>query len=201
MEDVDYDTWKPLVERATAYVCRDFPDVEREDISQHLWMKLMENRQHITSHEERGVPTMLSRWGTTYAWDLRKEHLQLSPQYSYRTSDIKKVLDVIFDKRDWENAVVPDDARSEFSCSIEVATDIYIAYEKLGHAQKQAIFERYALGVAPKDDAGVKRLYRAVCALTDKLNWYQKQPDRDYVGTRKVLTNANARANISHQEN
>lgn len=199
MSDDFVTKWGDIVNRIANSVARDFPDIERDDVAQYLYMLILE--QKFEDPTLIWMFKVLSRAANIYAWDQRKEHLQLSPQYSYRTRDVKAILASLFDRQDWESVKVPDDAKSEFNdVFLEINCDVKGAWMKLGYAQKRAIFEKYALGFEPKDEAAQKRLYRAVAALTDNLNWYQKNRGEDYVGSRRVITNANARANISHLE-
>lgn len=192
--------WKDSINRTASFVCRDFPDVEKEDVRQELYVFVLKNQAKLKSPEYQGATTALTKAAKAYAWDQRKQHLQLSSQYSYRTSDIKAILESVFDARDWNSVSVPDDAKSEFNdVFLELNCDIKRAWESLGHSQKKIIFERYALGQSPEDAAGAKRLSRAIEKLTDTVNWYQKPPDRDYTGTRKAITNANARYILGNQ--
>lgn len=191
--------WGTVVRRAANFVCRDFPDVEKSDVLQHLYAFVLE--EGFTDPEESWIPKVLCRSGTIFAWDQRKEHLQLSCQYSYRTSDVRHILETVFEMQDWSNVRVPDDAKSEFNdVFMELNSDIKRAWESLGHAQKKVIFERYALGWEPETAADKKRLWRAIVALTDSVNWYKRPRSRDFVGTRRAITNAHARADISHLE-
>lgn len=189
--------WKDAVERTARFVVRDFPDVEREDVIQELFLFIIQNQERLKHPDQVGAQKTLARAAKEFAWDQRKQHLALSVQYSYRTSDVKAILETAFDHSNWENVRVPDDARSEFNdVFLEVNSDVVRAFHSLGHSQKKVIFQRFALGVYPENQTEVKRLYRAVAALTDKLNWYQKAPDSDFVGKRKVISNNNARYNI-----
>jgi len=193
--------WAKDVNRTAAFVSGDFPDVEREDLTQHLFMKLLENQQYLKSPEERGATTMLLWWAKAYAKSVRTEHLQLSPQYSYRTSDIRDILHVVFQQQDWESVEVPDDARSEFrDVFLEINIDVKRAFEKLGEKQKLVIFEKYAMSIDPVDPAGRKRLSRAIEALTDRVNFYQHAIDDEFIGKRRVMSNAKARYVTKNQE-
>lgn len=195
-EDI-YSLWKDLVDRTTSFIVRDFPDVEREDVVQALFLFVFENRDKLKSPDQVGATRTLARAAKEFAWDQRKQHLALSTQYSYRTSDVKHILETAFNHDSWENVRVPDDARSEFNdVFLEINSDVLRAYQSLGHSQKKTIFERYALGIYPENQTEVKRLYRAIVALTDNLNWYQRPRDVEYVGTRRVKTNANSRYDI-----
>jgi hypothetical protein len=185
--------WGDAVKRTAGFVARDFPDVEREDVMQELFLFIMKHPT-LESPDKPGSTMVLMKAARFYAWNQRKQHLQLSPQYSYRTSDIKAILETVFDQRDWANVRVPEDAQSEYNdVFLEINSDVKRAWESLGHAQKKVIFEKYALGIDPQGQTEAKRLSRAIEKLTDAINWYQKPDNRDYVGTRRVITNANAR--------
>lgn len=189
--------WRDLVERTASFISRDFPDVEREELVQQLFLFVVENGKYLKEPTQVGSAKALSRAAKQYAWDQRKEHLTLSSQYSYRTSDVKYILETVFDARDWEGVRVPEDAQSEFNdVFLEINSDVKRAWEKLGYAQKQVIFRKYALGWEPETQTETKRLYRAIVALTDNLNWYQHPKGHQHVGTRRAITNANARYNI-----
>src|SRR5688572_29963947 len=192
-----YSLWKDLIGRVATFTVRDFPDVEKEEVIQELYLFVVENSDRLKSPDQVGALKSLSRAAKEYAWSLRKQHLQLSSQYSYRTSDVRHILETVFIHDDWANVRIPDDAASEFNdVFLEINSDVKRAYDKLGHVQKKAIFSRYALGEVPTDPPDKQRLYRALTALTDNLNWYQKPMGSQYVGGRKVITNGNARYNI-----
>lgn len=192
--------WRDAIKRTAGFVSRDFPDLEKEDLQQELYAFILKNHETLESPDKPGSTVVLMKVAKQYAWNQRKEHLQLSPQYSYRTSDIKAILESVFDSRDWSNVQIPDDAKSEFNdVFLEVNCDVKRAWESLGYAQRKVIFEKYALGQFPDGDTARKRLNRAIEKLTDNLNWYQKQPHRDYVGSRRTITNANARYILGKQ--
>lgn len=193
-----YSVWGDLVRRTASFVCRDYPDVEREDMQQELFIFILSNRGKLRYPDQVGAASALSKQAQFIAGQIRAQHLQLSAQYSYRTSDVRSILQTVFDRQDWSSVRIPDDARSEYNdVFLEINSDVSRAWKSLGHSQKVAIFEKYALNSPPEDAAARKRLQRAIEQLTDSLNWYRRQPDRDYVGTRRVITNAHSRANIS----
>lgn len=198
MTEDKYSVWKDAITRTARFTARDFPDVEVEDISQHLWLKIF-SQKHFKDPDAAGASKMLARWAKAFAWDQRKEHLTLSAQYNYRASDVREILQTVFSQEDWVNVRIPDDARSEYNdVFLEINCDVKVAWERLGHAQKKVIFERYALGLDMITDADRKRFYRAIDQLVENLNWYKKRQDnRECVGSRRAISNANARFDIS----
>lgn len=77
---------------------------------------------------------------------------------------------------------------------VEVSSDVRAAAQKLKPVLKEAIYNRYVLGIVPENNSYErKKLNKAVNELTRKLNWYRGTTgDR-----RKVVSNAGSRAVIS----
>lgn len=198
MSDNLIEVWGDTIKRTANFVARDFPDVEREDLRQELYLFVLAHPT-LESPEKPGSTVVLAKAAKMYAWNQRKQHLQLTAQYSYRTSDVRAILETVFEPSAWEGVNVPEDAKSEFNdVFLEINCDVKRAWESLGYAMKQTIFKKYALGWEfERGSAESKRLSRAIERLTDNLNFYRKPPDRDYVGSRKVITSANARYNVS----
>lgn len=198
MSDNLIEVWGDAIRRTANFVGSDFPDVSPEDLRQELYLFVLAHPT-LESPDKPGSTKVLMKAARQYAWDQRREHLQLSAQYSYRTSDVRAILETVFDRSQWEGVAVPDDARSEFNdVFLEINVDVKRGWESLGYSQRRVIFQKYALGWQfDRGSAEAQRLARAVNKLTDAINFYQKQPDRDYVGSRKAITTANAHYKIS----
>lgn len=126
-----YDRWEALIDRVSKFVVRDFPDVDDVDIAKSLWDFVLSTPE-FTDPDNDGVPGALIKVGKRYAWQYRKEYLKLTSQYTYRASDIRRILDTQFDYEDWEVTFVPDDARSELGNDhIELAADLSLGLAKL----------------------------------------------------------------------
>lgn len=195
-----YDKWGKLIERAARFVANDFPEVEREELVQELWTFVLSTPS--LNHETAGVKGILEKAATLRAWEYRKEGLHLSAQYQYRPSDVRKLLEDSFgDMTRWEGSFVPEDARSEerFDAVI-MRLDVREALRRLPLQYAEAIYDKFAEGIDPKDGAGRTRLSRAVARLADVLNHYNLTPDdmriAGHPGSRKAMTNAQGQSQM-----
>lgn len=189
----------PLIERVAKQVASDYPDVQWEDIRSGLCIFVMENAKSIKLRDEGGNPNwLLKRVAGTLCKEERAQQHRVSVQYSYKPSDVSRILETAFSVEHLDKTYVPDDAVSlkHGSDSIELASDVRDAYGRLPLDLKESIFRRYALGEIP-DNASYerKKLNRAVRELTRILNSYRgKGP---FTGRRTVMSNNAAHAVIS----
>lgn len=195
MDLSEYESWDDILLRVSASVSRDFPDVSKDDIYQQLWVVILEPSNKITL-KMPGLVNILYKIANRFAWQQRKEHLSVTPQYAYRSSDLKKILEAVAFRNDWYHTFVPDDARSELGCdSLELSAEVAWGLQRLQDRHPEyyeAIYRRYILQIIPHNaSAERKRLNRAIDALAEILNWYDR-PDGEYVGNRRVITNATA---------
>lgn len=190
----------PLIERVAKQVASDYPDVQWEDIRSGLCIFVMENAKSIKLRDEGGNPNwLLKRVAGTLCKEERAQQHRVSVQYSYRPSDVSRILETAFSIEHIDKTHVPDDAvslKSGFD-GVEVALDIRDAYNRLSADLKESVFRRYALGEIP-DNASYerKKLNKAVKELTRILNSYRgKGP---FTGRRTIMSNAAAHAVISN---
>lgn len=188
----DVDRVDALIRSTAKRVTWDFPGIDHEDIAQSLWEKYLEAGWDA---DDEGLRGALFKLGKSLAWDIRREQLQQSAQYSYRTEDVKIILETAFDIQDWMSGYVPRDAgangEKDAMAPLEVRVDAMIAYRQLSSGHRDAICSRYAWGVPPEDP---RALSRAIKALADIMNSYQ--------GThfnRTVMSNAQARYLLENQ--
>jgi hypothetical protein len=190
----DINDWLPLIDNVARFVSSDFPDVEFEDVRSDLVVFVLTKHQ-LYDPEQPGANTALNRQARTYAWDQRKQHLTLSVQYSYRPSDVRKILETLGNYRTWPNAQTPEDAKSrKGNDSIEMSADISRAFSKLRGPYQDVIRQRYFLKQTFENGSSEsKRLSRAIGALCDILNFY----DVEAYDRRQVLSNSQAQHRIS----
>lgn len=213
-----YEDLKVDIDRVAKDVARDFVEISWEDVRQELVVFVLVNGKSIKLKENGGNPKwILKKVAQTYCKGQRTEALALSPQYAYRPSDIKLILETA-----WQGApkasYVPDDARSPLSKTfnvydptesfrveaidpfhepdfVEVASDVKSAMMRIKYEFREAIFNRYVLGIIPDNSSWErKKLNKAINELTLKLNNYRGDTyDRKM---RKGISNAGARARI-----
>lgn len=188
MTDDFHSRWKDSVTRISSSVARDFPDSTAEDISQHLWVFLLENQDKFKDPDGSGVTAALFRMAKQYATRLRSEALHLSPQYAYRTSDIKKILETVFERSKWMTGWVPEDAESikNSADALDLQSDISWGIEQLSEPERQVLGKRF-VARDELDDKDRKRLQRAIEKLTDVVNTYPRPGH-----PRRAMTNARA---------
>lgn len=194
-----YEDLADVIDRVAKRVAADYPDIEWTDVRQELALFVITNGESIKLRDEGGNPTwLLNRVAQTYCLKVRTQHMSLSPQYAYRPSDVKKILETAFSVEDIMQTYVPDDATSMKGLDeVEIASDVKAAYDRLNQEEKTAVFRRYALGEVP-DNASYerKKLNAAIKKLTHKLNTYRgRGPDERRM--RRVMSNAAANAALS----
>ena len=199
MSSSKYDAWEEIVSRTVRFVIKDFPDVEYDDLFQDVMAYVLQN-SNLRNPDGEHVSTGLYKKATSYAWEYRKQSLYITSQYSYRTSDVKKILETLFDYREWTTSFLPDDAKSlSDDDRLVVNSDIKKAYDSLSDEYKQRIFTRYALKQEPGTPNEKRNLNRAIEKLTDYINFYQWGREVEGPGGRRVISNATANYIIGNQ--
>lgn len=217
-EDLELD-----IIRAARDVAKDYPDIDWEDVRQELALFVIKHGKSIKLREDGGNPRwLLKRVAQTYCKEQRTQHLSMSPQYAYKPSDVKKILETAFFADDISKMDVPEDAYSPLegtvktyaredengevqidvmyafheAVGVELASDVKAALKRIKPEYREAIFKRYVLGEIPDNASWErKKLNKAINDLTLKLNSYRGSvTDRQM---RKAHSNAHARAQIS----
>lgn len=178
---------------------QEFYYLEADDISQDLMVFLLEKARLLRDKEPGYVKAAMREQSRRYSEDQRKQHLIISPQYAYRTSHVRKLLENLNYRDKWIDAPVPDEAKSmKGHDGIEMSSDIAWAFSKMQHGSyKDAIITRYADGIVPENgSAESKKLSRAIILLCDILNSYSRpKPGR------RAMSNAKAQYILAVQGN
>lgn len=196
LEDVLY-----AIEKVSRTVASDYPDVSYDDIYQTLCLFVIKNGKSIKTREEGGkIFWILRKVAHTFARQERAEMLSLSIQYTYRLSDVQKMLEHALRSDSVERTHVPDDARSlAGGDSIEIASDLQAALMRLPEVDREVLFRRYAMNEIPENSSYErKRINAAEKRLTYVLNSYRGRKDQ-HIGKRRVISNAAAAAIVSNQ--
>jgi hypothetical protein len=194
-----YEDLADTIDRVARRVAADYPDISWEDVRQELSLFVIVNGESIKLRDDGGNPTwLLNRVAQTYCMRQRTQHMSLSPQYAYRPSEVKKILETAFSVEDVMDTYVPDDAKSMKGLDeVEIASDVKAAYDRLNQEEKVSIFRRYALGEIPNNASYErKKLNAAIKKLTHRLNTYRGRGPEE-VRMRRAISNAGARAAIS----
>lgn len=208
-----YETWSGLVERIARFTSYDFPDIEPQDLEQDLYEEVLKRKWE--NADEFGAVAILRKVAKDKAMQYRSQHLILSPQYNYRTSDVKKILEKVFAYEDWkpkrsfteveeDGVTVPVEQVMEPHYDLDEIlishSDVKRAWESLPYNYRKIIFLRFALGDHPETDAGQRQLHRAVERLTDILNRYRGTTSHNGIGSRRAISNARARYILDTQD-
>lgn len=176
------------VEKISKRVASDYPDVDWRDVQQELCVFVLEN-DYLKSVEEGGNPGWILREvAKRYCNKERAIQLSLSVQYTYRPSDVRKILE--------STSFVPEDAESDapYMDRVDIASDIRAAFDRLSDESKSAIINKYVIGNTPKNSSYErKRVDKAIRDLTRNLNTYRGK----CVPRRRAISNATARVIIS----
>ena len=188
----------PDIENIARVVASDYPDIDWRDVRQHLCLFVLEKKTAFKVEDSGwGAKKILKRVAQQFCKDERNQQNYLSAQYSYRPSDVTKILETAWSIAEITDTYVPEDAVSVKNDAdpLDLASDVRQAYESLPDDLRASIFSRYALGEVPLNASYErKKLNKAVKELTRILNTYRgsRLPFR-----RRVISNAKANALIS----
>lgn len=184
-----------LIRKVSKRITWDFSTIDHEDIAQSLWEVVLIGQLPV---DQPGLRSFLLRKGKALAWEIRMDQLKASAQYSYRTEDVRRLLEEL------EGSFVPKDAREgekDAMAALEVRVDLVLAYKQLPPDYQEAIRLRYADLLIPESgSADQKRLSRAVKRLADIMNsYYIKTPLEGRPGSRQAISNRTAQYLLEEQ--
>lgn len=106
--------WGKLIRKVAYQTSHDFPYVEVSELIQEMWLGLLKLQEHgkLLTTSEANAESSLRYVAQRKAWKERREHLTISDQYGYRTSDVRNLFDYYYDRESWLDAPVPDDAQN-----------------------------------------------------------------------------------------
>jgi hypothetical protein len=190
--------WQDVGRKVAKWTSSDFPDVEEEDLFQDVMLYIL-NNDKLVDPKENWVVRGLNLYAKQRCWWYRKRALTISPQYAYRTSDIRRMLE----SGTLENSLyteLPADFETEsFEDYVVASSDITCGFLRLSTNYQTQIFKRYILGEVPIGNTAEKRLSRAIERLTDIVNFYKFNIDHKGTGNRKAISNARAAKIIADQ--
>jgi hypothetical protein len=177
------------VKKAAKSVAFQWPGViEADDVEQEIWVHLLERPGTVTKILDKMDDSAKYRAivgiGHQIASKERNDYSYYSGNYKYSLADVKKIL--------VEKILTSD----EFHWN-EAVSDIRESIVTLKTEYREAIAKRYVDGEVPAQGAPAMELTRAIESLTDAMNSNarRKYAERDEgLGTRKVISNAQARA-------
>jgi DNA-directed RNA polymerase specialized sigma24 family protein len=159
-----------------------------QDIVQEASLRYLTCRERVLA-EVAAPNSYLRALVRNTAFDMADKELHARCQYTYTVSTVRKILETM-------NLLIEDMNDPMTIQVVEMRSDVKTCMKELPEDMQLAILKRYGANIIPGNGSSErKKLNRAVDRLTDIMNFYQG--DQQFVGTRKVVSNAHARAIFS----
>ena len=219
MTDLDFDRLDPIVKQISRSIGRHFLSyVSIPDIEQELWAHIMLKQTHVAgylTHPEGmgAINTMLVRQAKYYCGQERAASLGIDPDdfAIYSPQVVRTLLADVFEYEDWQSFAMnydkmPSGKRLEATTDrIAMLCDVKSAVEKLPERDYNIIIARFKYhyddeALAEMLDIAISSVDTTVRRSVNRIAKSLSEPDIsiEYVGTRKVRSNAAARAELSN---
>jgi DNA-directed RNA polymerase specialized sigma24 family protein len=202
---------------------RQYPMLDRDDISQELWLWMVEHGDKVDEWAGQGkagegkLAKALRRRARAYATVEKAAVVgyEVSDLYWYSTGQLRELLPAALDRDTWADPGVPPEtgplARTgkpdEGGNRIAMLCDVRSALEAGSPGDKLLLWTVFGLGM-PEDEHAMTlgitvealrtRTHRAVVRLQKRLGG--PRIDGPYHGTRRAISNAQAQAITRNQE-
>lgn len=186
-------SWDTAIEEVARFVSQRYPDVEKEDLQQDLWVYVLEQTR-FNSPDDDGCRTSMYWLARKKTAGYRAQHLSLSAQYCYTTDDLRSILE------EWPSVLTSDTEDKSLAEAAVVHSDVQWAYSELTASYRNAIYGRYILGEIPGSGTKERKtLNRAIGKLADVLNTYTRTGVASGPTVRRVLSGSQSRHSINSQ--
>jgi DNA-directed RNA polymerase specialized sigma24 family protein len=153
-----YLSLEPLVNDVASKEWKGSHIYEMEDVAQAIWLHMMEHWKEYDQAEEGLIRHMAKRAARAYCERQRIDYMYSTGAFLYTPGLVRRYMEeVVFCAP--ENAV-----------DVEARADLTEAYELLPKGQRAAIFKKYALKEPLVTSAEKAVEYRAINAITHRLN-------------------------------
>jgi DNA-directed RNA polymerase specialized sigma24 family protein len=222
---IDHEVLNPLIDNCSRSVGEGYQYLNNSDISQEMWMWVYGNRDSVEKYVKEGpegvrllgfrLRSIGHRWAAKELAAARG--VEYEDVHVYTLGSIRLILADVFDYEDWQShQVVYDDmpkvkAQTNMTGDrIAMLSDVSRVLKYLQDDQYNAIiwifkqnwtYEELATYLDISVHAARKRVDRAVGRIRTLLMGTEKdtdQPEREYVGTRRSVSNSTA---MSYQSN
>lgn len=212
-----------MVQQIATELKRSFPMVERDDLVQELWLWLASHPDKVETwaadgkRGERFMAKALRRAGRGWAIGEKAAIVgyEVDDLYFYSTALLRELIPEALDRELWvEPGVVSETGKlsptgrpNEGGNRVAMLCDVRSSIEAGSTSDKEILWTHFGLGMDEEEHALVldvtiealrTRIHRAVVRLQKRLGG--PKPDGPYVGTRRVLSNAQAIAQTRNQE-
>lgn len=205
--------WFTIADNISASFSASYPEVDRDDIRQELFLKLLELPD--SEYETAQVVQSLTNAAINYCErEVRVLYPASSDQYYYSRDQIKELLPYVHHAERWSSfAKIGEQGQgrsnrdpAEGGDALAVYADVRRGWEALSAHERAILTHRYiepsptpydalAALLDVSEEAARKQVSRAVGRMQRAMGGRKHKPAQ----TRKVLTNAAAQSITSHQ--
>jgi hypothetical protein len=169
----DYEWVSEIVKRAAATVARKWPGIDRDDIGQEIWVKILPAWSKLVRDDDY-VFKVACRAGNGYAADERYYYTHMSAEWVYTPAEVRGLFrEAFFDPGAWEQMPTEETSNTLRAGGVVVSLwDLREVWGELSDAQRHAIEHAYrdAGDGEGLDPAARKTLQRAIDTATRALN-------------------------------
>jgi DNA-directed RNA polymerase specialized sigma24 family protein len=213
--ELDLSSFEGMVGQVAYSVGRHFPFVDLEDLRQELWLWLVEHQEKVQvwgqeATGDRRTAKSLRRAARAVCLDLKAQRggYDLGDLWFYSVGQLRQLLPDVLDTEGWtasSPALSPDRVQSqslvnEGNNRLAMLVDVKDAFLRLADEDQQLLYvhyrvheeEQHATELEISVEALRSRVTRALTRLQRELGG--PQPDVEWVGTRRAMSNATAQA-------
>lgn len=222
---IDTERLMPIVGSMSASVWRRYPAIDKRDAEGVLWEWIYSNPDHVKNYlESESIGLLCNRLRTVgLRWAAKENEIingrEPSDLYLYNPRTVSELLKDMFDYQDWQSASQVGDGMPTAKRLVNESGDRMAMLADVSSALKQVPTEQYnvlvwtykyhypyaklaeTLGIS--EEAARMRVSRAVRKVVQILMGQAPSTaegaDPEYIGARKVITNATSRAISSSQ--
>lgn len=219
---IDYDRLDDKIQRIATSLKRQYPQVQRDDIVQEMYVWALERQRKIVEYQNKGddgdkmLHTSLRRAGWAFCAHEKAQIMGYEPedQFAYSIQILETLIPDVLDRESWlpfvsqgEASEVPSQADpAHGNTRLAMLCDVSASLEAGSDADKVLIFRRFINGETYQqmadadgitDEAARRRVMRVLERMQKRLGG-PKPPE--YTGIRRAMSNAAAQALTRNQE-
>lgn len=191
--------FEKLVKQVARNVARDSRFVEIEDLEQELYLFVLQRGESLPLPQDANfsLKPLLTGHARMWAFRQRQAHFIISNQFSYRTSEVKKILSEVFDKSTWEGS---SDSEESMEDRVASFSDVAWAIDRLEKKERDLLISIFRDGNMPSSTSKeYNGMQSAVIKLTNILNHYTRADEWEGPGRRTAMSNSSANSVLSRE--
>lgn len=184
----------PTIQRVARRIASEHRYVDREDIQQHLVLFVLKKPSLPTPEDATfSVSRLLTGEARIFCFREKQAHYMTTDEFAYETSEVKEILQGVFDRDAWSAVVDGEDMEARVS----MYSDVAWAVDRLKPEDKAIIATAYRDGVRyPSGTKEYRKLRDITVKITNMLNHYARYDEWEGPGRRPVMSNNAANALI-----